>query len=285
MEESRDFEMDYFSGTGYQSSGLHRHAFHELLFVTQGRLNFLVDDKLYKAGGSCLILFKEKRLHASEVDRNSVYTRYNLNFRQKFISEITDFEELRACFAADCTVLPVTEAQLPTLSALFSALYENYQTMHSDSYSQSICRHLLVAILTTVSRMACGNPERSGLYIDRSYISDVVRYINDHLSEKLIIADIAGVYFVSRAKLVGDFKAATGITIGEYVTARRLRLAKKLLRAGTDVSTTAARVGFANPCHFIRTFKTHTGTTPLKYAHAAGVSMSDPAGAKPTDSV
>ena len=50
-------------------------------------------------------------------------------------------------------------------------------------------------------------------------------------------------------------------------------------------STTAARVGFANPCHFIRTFKTHTGTTPLKYAHAAGVSMSEPEGATPTDSV
>ena len=266
MDETKDFDMDYFSGTGYQSSGLHRHSFHELLFVSEGRLNFFVDDRLYKANGACLILFKEKRLHASEVDKACVYTRYNLNFRQKFISEITDYEQLRECFAADCTVLPVPDGQKETLSALFAALYENYRMPENDRYSEAICRHLLAAVLTTVSRMAGGNPDSEGLYIDRSYISEVIRYINDNLSEKLVIADIAGAFFVSRAKLIGDFKAATGITVGEYITARRLRLAKKLLRAGCDVGTTAVRAGFVNTCHFIRTFKQHTGTTPLKYA-------------------
>ena len=42
MEESKNFEIDYFSGLGYKSMGLHRHDFSELLFVLEGKLNFLV---------------------------------------------------------------------------------------------------------------------------------------------------------------------------------------------------------------------------------------------------
>ena len=269
MENGQNFAMDYFSGIGYRSTGLHRHPFHELIYVKEGNLNFLVDDKLYKASGNCVILFKEKRLHTSEVDRNSVYTRYNLNFRQKYVSELIDYELLCDCFSADCTVLPVAPEERETFGMLFEALYRSYEDGGERSvYDEAVCRHLFAAILASVSRMARENPSAAGIYIDRSYIADVVRYIGERLDKKLLIGDIAGEFFVSRAKLVNDFKAACGITIGEYITAQRMKLAKKLLADGFDVGSCATRSGFANTCHFIRTFKAHTGVTPLKYAHS-----------------
>ncbi len=268
VEDGRNFSIDYFSGTGYQSCGLHRHSFHELLFVQEGKLNFLVDDKLYKADGSCIILFKEKRLHTSEVDKNVVYTRYNVNFRHKFIQDITDYEQLRDFFAADCTVIPVSHDDKNYFCPLFEVLYKNFATIESDPYSEQICRHLFAAILGGVSRIAGNTPDICGAYIDRSYISDVVKYINDNLSKKLIIAEIGAVYYVSRAKLMTDFKTSTGITIGDYIISQRLKLAKSMLREGKDVSSTAVAAGFVNACHFIRTFKKHNGVTPLQYAHA-----------------
>ena len=265
MNDDKNFEIDYFSGTGYKSMGLHRHNFSELLFVLEGKLNFLVDDKLYKASGNCMILFKEKRLHTSEVDSDSVYTRYNLNFRRKFISEIADYEKLKVCFDSDCTVLPLDEEQSIQLKALFDTMYKNYMLIDSDVYAQEICRHIMSAILMYVSRAAENSPQSEKQYIDVSYISDAVKYINDHLKEKLVIEAVADNLFVSRAKLIADFKNATGTTIGNYITSQRLKVAKKLLSEGNDVSTSALGSGFMNTSHFIRTFKKYNGITPLQY--------------------
>lgn len=269
MEENKNFEIDYFSGLDYKSMGLHRHDFSELLFVLEGNLNFLVDDKLYKADRNCVILFKEKRLHTSEVDASSVYTRYNLNFRRKFINETADYEKIKGCFDSDCTVLPLDEKQSGQLKSLFETMLENYNILETDKYAEEICRHILTAILMYVSRVAETVPISERQYIDRSYISDAVKYINDHLTEKLVIEDIADSLFVSRAKLIGDFKNSTGITIGEYITSQRLKKAKKLLSKGIEVGKSASESGFMNTCHFIRTFKKYNGITPLKYAHSS----------------
>ena len=70
---------------------------------------------------------------------------------------------------------------------------------------------------------------------------------------------------MSRAKLINDFKKATGTTVGEYILSRRLKLAKVLIKEGHRISDVAERSGFNNPCHFIRTFKKETGITPLQY--------------------
>ena len=247
--------------------GLHRHDFSELLFVLEGKLNFLVDDKLYKAGRNCVILFKEKRLHTSEVDSSSVYTRYNLNFRRKFINETAEYEKIKSCFDSDCTVLPLNEKQSGQLKTLFETMLENYRVMDSDTYAEEICKHIMSAILMYVSRAAENAPLSGRQYIDRSYISDAVKYINDNLTSKLIIEEIAESLFVSRAKLIGDFKNATGITICDYITSQRLKKAKKMLLEGHGVGESASESGFMNTCHFIRTFKKYNGITPLQYAH------------------
>lgn len=266
MDANKNFEIDYFSGTGYKSMGLHRHDFSELLFVLEGKLNFLVDDKLYKATGNCVILFKENRLHTSEVDGSSVYTRYNLNFRRKFINEAADYEKIKGCFDSDCTVIPIEESKAWQLTALFETMYENYTIMEKDAYAEEICRHIMSAILIYVSRASENAPHSDRQYIDRSYISEAVRYINDNITGKLVIEDIANKLFVSRAKLIGDFKTSTGITIGDYITSQRLKKAKHLLSEGFDVGSAGVGSGFSNTCHFIRTFKKNVGLTPLQYA-------------------
>jgi AraC-like DNA-binding protein len=266
MEKSYGFEMDYFSGKGFQSKGLHRHQFNELIFVIEGKLNFLVDDKLYKADGSCIILFKKGRLHTSEVDEGCVYTRYNVNFHRRYVNDIANPDKLIGCFSSDCTVIPLDKEQCNRFKLLFDELYNNYETVEKCGYSEEICRHMLTVILMQMSKLAENYPNLTGQYIDSSYVSDAVKYINGNITTKLLISDIADALFVSRTKLINDFKASTGITVGDYVISQRLKMAKKLLVSGKDVASAASGSGFMNTCHFIRTFKKHNGITPLQYA-------------------
>ena len=71
-------------------------------------------------------------------------------------------------------------------------------------------------------------------------------YINDNLSRKLTLAEIAGVAHMSPDHFARSFKAATGLSPHQYVIHRRVERAKSLL---LDTGLTVAEVarGLASP--------------------------------------
>lgn len=62
------------------------------------------------------------------------------------------------------------------------------------------------------------------------------------------------------------FKAATGLTLIDYVQNLRVEAAKRLLEGGqTAVDDVSAEVGYEDPAFFRRLFKRRTGLTPAAY--------------------
>ena len=71
---------------------------------------------------------------------------------------------------------------------------------------------------------------------------------------------------LSHAHLLRLFKAEYGVTVQQYVTARRMELAKELLyTTDLSVSSVAISCGFADETHFMKTFKKTTGLSALAY--------------------
>lgn len=261
---SSGIRADYFCGTRRENLGMHRHNNSEVLFVLEGHLNFLCADDIYNCSGCCLIFFREKKLHTTEVDPAKLYRRYNLNFRYGDVSDCIDYDNVRDILEPDCRILAVnSEKDKQELTFLFESLCS--LSDKCAAVYDGMRKNLTALILAKASLIGKNSGQRNDCVV-QSYITDVIRYITDNLDKKLVISDIAGVFFVSRAKLISDFKAATGITIGELITAKRIKKAKTLLKQGVSVSAAAGECGFANTCHFIRTFKNITGTTPLKYS-------------------
>lgn len=61
-------------------------------------------------------------------------------------------------------------------------------------------------------------------------------------------------------------KAYTGMTLRDYVTDYRIRMAKNLLiTTSAPVTEIAESCGFASYTHFIKTFRVRVGESPLKY--------------------
>jgi AraC-like DNA-binding protein len=75
---------------------------------------------------------------------------------------------------------------------------------------------------------------------------------------------------MSASKLKYAFKAVSGMTIHHYVTAVRVREAKRLL-AETDmpIAQVAAQTGYKKPGAFTAVFKQHTGSKPIDYRRNA----------------
>ncbi|MBB6731468.1 response regulator transcription factor [Cohnella zeiphila] len=95
--------------------------------------------------------------------------------------------------------------------------------------------------------------ERIREYIDRAY------------AEPITLESLAGRHFVSREHLARTFKQETGTTVMDYVIARRIEEALRLLRrSGASIKGAAEAVGYTDLTYFHRIFKKVTGMTPAQ---------------------
>ena len=87
-------------------------------------------------------------------------------------------------------------------------------------------------------------------------------YHDDNICLELLAAKL----HFSVSYLVREFKAATGKSIKEYLTEKRIARAKQLLEdPRAKIEDIARLVGYNNAHSFINIFKKHVGRTPGEY--------------------
>lgn len=91
----------------------------------------------------------------------------------------------------------------------------------------------------------------------------VAMYVEDHLGEKVTLADMAGASRLSRMHFAALFRRATGMRPHEYLLNQRIRAAQRMLQAsGKSIVEIATDVGFQSQAHFTTVFKRFTNCTP-----------------------
>jgi len=101
----------------------------------------------------------------------------------------------------------------------------------------------------------------------------VVEYVDNHISGRITLLDLAAVAGLSRMHFASQFRAATGFRPHEYLLRRRIQYAEELLRQSTmTLVEIALTVGFQTQAHFTTVFKRFVGDTPYQWRHANCVS-------------
>lgn len=102
-------------------------------------------------------------------------------------------------------------------------------------------------------------------------INRVINYINNHLDSNLSLDFLAEICYLNPSYLSRVFKKTTGEKVSEYVSEKRIDLAKELLVTSNmkmiDVGT---KIGYHTPHSFTRLFKKHTGYSPTEYRDRFG---------------
>jgi AraC-like DNA-binding protein len=98
------------------------------------------------------------------------------------------------------------------------------------------------------------------------YSETVMRWIEEHYREEISLETLAEETHLSKFYVSRIFREETGSSITDYLTARRIKQACRLLQT-TDLSVEqiGIRVGYPNASYFIQLFKKVVGVTPLKY--------------------
>lgn len=99
-----------------------------------------------------------------------------------------------------------------------------------------------------------------------SKLSQAIEYIDSYLDHDLTTGDIGRAVGLSKYHFGKAFSTSTGMTLHNFVLARRMRRSRELL-AGSDLplAHVADAAGFSSQSHFTTVFLERTGITPGKY--------------------
>ncbi|WUP97265.1 AraC family transcriptional regulator [Streptomyces sp. NBC_00247] len=112
-------------------------------------------------------------------------------------------------------------------------------------------------------------PDRGGAAPDgRGVARDLRDLLDARLLDGLTLAEAARLVHAHPTHLVRAFSGAFGIAPHQYVTSRRVDLARRLLLDGRPPGEVAAAAGFHDQSHLSRHFKRIVGTTPGRYVRA-----------------
>ena len=118
-------------------------------------------------------------------------------------------------------------------------------------------------IFSMLMKLAHNTHREEGISFTAIQIRDE---LDKSVSTKVTINDICRKLFISRSKLIREFKKYYGVTPYEYLLQRRLSFAKLLLKnTNQTVKNIAERLEFADDHYFCSFFKEKTGMTPSEY--------------------
>ena len=89
-----------------------------------------------------------------------------------------------------------------------------------------------------------------------------MRFVNANYGEDLSLAALARLHFCSVSQICHSFKARFGVSIKQYLTQKRMEIARRAISNGESVQNVAVQVGFSDYTSFFRTFKQYYGISP-----------------------
>ncbi len=103
-----------------------------------------------------------------------------------------------------------------------------------------------------------------------SAIDIVKQYISENISLDIQREELARLVYLNPDYLSKLFRKQEGMTIGEYITQKRILFAKQLLKSTKlSVADISHRVGLTDVSYFIKIFRKKEGTTPQQYREKA----------------
>lgn len=253
----------------------HYHDFCKILLFLSGDVDYVIEGRTYGLRPGDIVLVSRGEIHCPHVKSAGDYDRIILYLSLPFLKEASGSDPLDRCFDIarfrHSGVLRLGESVRQRLFALAGQL-ERTLDRQEEFAGPLLGRLLLLEFMIALNRAAM---DSQAAYVHTGAmnyrVSGLISYINGHLDQDLSIRRLAEACCLSPYHMMRLFKEETGCTIGNYITQKRLSLARDLLASGRANATQACfGAGFSNYSTFLRAYKRHFNANPREWASGPG---------------
>lgn len=261
-----DFKMFHIKDRQRKDFAFHYHDFNKIIIFLSGNINYTIEGKNYILKPYDIVLVNAGEIHKPSVLDNTAYERIIIYVSTQFISNYKGEDyDLSYCFERakkeHSNVLRIPSVDK---SKLYQVCLELEHSFEDQAYAKELYQKLLfLEFMIHLNRTVISNHIN---YLDsangNSKIIQILEFMNEHLVEEISIDSLAEHFYLSRYYLMHFFKEETGYTIGNYITEKRLLLAKNLVQQGCTTTEACFQSGFKNYSTFSRAFKKAFHTIP-----------------------
>ena len=216
--------------------------FYDLTFVLSGRLLYRANGKVYELKKNDAVFLRpgcQRERFAVEVKVS--YVSFNFTIDEKFDFPFDTFME--KCINSD-------------IRKIISAFPQSHilPYYHSREKLANMINFILLELLSC-----------QGNNTVNEHVVDCMRYIDEHINEKMSLSTLAQYANISREYLSGIFRRETGKTVTEYINERKMQAAKELISVEKmSLSDVSEHLGYDNYNYFSRLFRRHFDISPAE---------------------
>lgn len=258
-----DFRLFHNTDTLGTDTGVHFHTFYKVTFVKYGAGSYMIDGRMYDIRPGDIILVGVGVPHQPSFEAGELYDRYTLYISSAMLEDF-DIPEchIYELFSSESgNVVRPDEKEADR----FAGLLERIDTeTRSASYAARLSARLLV-IRFLIETGRCR--EESSLTVPLRLPEDdkmlnILRYINENLTESISIEDIASHFYMSKYHMMRSFKDAFGCPMHEYIVNRRLTRAREMILKGIAPADACYECGYGSYSAFARAYNEKYGMSP-----------------------
>ncbi len=237
---------------------MHTHETHELYYFLSGRGIYRIESSEYLMRPGDILIMRRAEAHYFDIDPTVPYKRFALNFSEQVMDSIDRQGLLMQPFyereLGKGNLYRKNDFPDDTAHRLMARMLTPGEDVRTGVLA---CLPALLGEIAQVYRQRRqSEPEEAPL----SY--RIVSFVNDHLTDELSLDRIAAQFYISKPQLCRVFKAATGSTVWEYVTIKRLIRAREIIGAGASPAEAAGACGFNDYSAFYRAYRRRFGHSP-----------------------
>lgn len=237
---------------------MHIHNNYEIFYFLSGDASYIVEGSIYPLHKGDLVLMRSAEAHHIRLQSASAYKRMVTNFLPA--KPISSFVEK--------LLSPFHNRSLGQFNHYPAVLLQN---SHIPYYMEQLCAFyhpdIRSSYLTVLLCELCEQfkkLQQSSDMLQPKLYTNIITYINQNLTEPLSLHQISETFFISESQLNRTFRQLIGSTVWEYITTKRLLLAKQQIEEGGNPTKIYLDCGFNDYTTFYRAYRSHFGFSPSK---------------------
>ena len=238
----------------------------EISYVISGSADVYADGKVHRLeAGDIHIIGKDKRHRISA--SNGTNFRY-VSFGIRINETPSVFDAVEDVFCGDALKIKAADEIRTLTTMLISEIYSK------PAFSQQMTEMLILQILVLIYRKLADNsavhPKVDTETCNSVY--EILRYIDSNLLNINDVKEISDSLSYSRYYVSHLFKEKLGVSLKEYMTRRKIDVAKDMLcDERISISAIAEKLKYESTQSFSKMFKKHTGITPGQFRKSSGI--------------